>query len=683
MKLLLSSILAVATMSHVASAQDAAKQVRFGPEPGWVKPSELMPVPADASGLLFVRRNDLLVHLDERGKSQYTGFRIKIIHPNALQLGNISVAWNPAAGDPVVHVVRVHRGSETIDVLKSASFEILRREGNLEQAVLTGELTAVLRVPDLRVGDELEFAATVPSGDPTLGKSEAGVMFVNPEPQAGRFRIGLSWPGDRKPNVRISPLLQPAIQRSEGAFDLRLDNPKAANAPNDAPLRFRLNRIIEFSEYATWPDVSRKFAGLYLSAAKLPKDSPLLKEAARIAAENTDPMARAAAALKLVQQDVRYIYVGLDGGNLTPAKADETWQRRYGDCKGKTVLLLALLNELGIAAEPVLVAANGTDDGMDQRLPSPGHFDHVLVRAKIAGKSYWLDGTLPAVATPNEEPVLAHRWVLPLTPAGSSIVGLPWRPARQPSEITLYEIDARAGFDEPATITWTSIVRGIEGLSQQAQLSSVTPPQLLEAFRQKMIGETFQSIDAAEWRYDVKARASVLRIIGKGKIDWEKQGGEGRSLALPGGGFSPPERRIRASDQDQAAPYAIKPDYSCDVTTVRIPATTKPAQWSLSSSFDTEILGRNYYRTMGLKDGSIRMIRGSRSEKLEIDASSAARDNERIARFDNSKAVVYFEPVGTSIETDRGTPVPATYDFDWLAADVPCLAPDKVHPAGS
>src|SRR3546814_6567111 len=107
-----------------------------------------------------------------------------------------------------------------------------------------------------------------------------------------------------------------------------------------------------------------------------------LKEAARIAAAHSAPLDRASAALKLVQRDVRYIYVGLGNGNLTPATAEETWQRRYGDCKGKTALLLALLARLGIEAEAVLANNSGGDDGLDERLPNPGMFDHVLVRSE-------------------------------------------------------------------------------------------------------------------------------------------------------------------------------------------------------------------------------------------------------------------------------------------------------------
>jgi transglutaminase-like putative cysteine protease len=129
--------------------------------------------------------------------------------------------------------------------------------------------------------------------------------------------------------------------------------------------------VVEFSDYSDWAAVSKHFAALFAKSTKLAENSPLKEEARRIARAHSDPLERAGAALKLVQQEVRYVYVGLSGGNLTPATAEETWQRRYGDCKGKTALLLALLAELGIDAEPVLASNGGADDGLDERLPSP------------------------------------------------------------------------------------------------------------------------------------------------------------------------------------------------------------------------------------------------------------------------------------------------------------------------
>lgn len=664
----------MASVLAAAPAYARNDQVQRGPAPDWVVPAELMPVPADASGLLFVRRQDTVVHLDEQGQAQYVGYRIKILHSNALQLGNLSIAWNPASGSPTVHAIKIYRDGEVIDVLEKASFEILRREDQLEAARLDGILTAVLRVADLRVGDELEFNMTTRSNDPTLGNKDAGLLFLLPSPSPGRFRLGLNWAEGHEPNIKMTTDLASIAQKDERAVELRFDNPAMLTPPKDAPARYNWQRIVEYSDFSDWTVISRQFGPLYVKAAKLAGNSPLKHEASRIVAAHSNPLDRAGAALKLVQQDVRYIYVGLEGGNLTPSSADETWQRRYGDCKGKTALLLALLAELNIEAEPVLASNAGNDDGLDARLPNPWAFDHVLVRARIDGKVYYLDGTLPPVASLGSTPVFPYRWILPLTMQGSSIEHLEWRPAERPDEIVMFEIDARAGFDQPARVANTTIVRGVKGLTQQIQLSGLTKDQLLNAFRQQMTGNTWQTIDDVQWRYDQKAQASVLTITGMQTVDWDDDGDGTRSLALPGGGFSPPEKRMRPADQDQSLPYYNEPEYDCRVTTVRLPDTTRAWQWSFNSGYDTRIFGKNYYRAFELRDGSIRMIRGLRVEQEEIDAVSAKADNGRITAFDNSKAVIYFDPAGQQSSVRAATSVPATYDIDWTIDNVPCLA---------
>lgn len=633
-----------------------------------------MSVPADAAGAVFMRRQDTEVHLDAKGQLLYHAYRIKILHPNALHLGNLSIAWNPAAGAPVVHVIKIYRDREVIDVLREASFEVLRREDQLEAARLDGNLTAVLRIPDLRVGDELEFGATIRTSDPTLGQNDAGLLVLAPQPAPGRFHLRLSWEEGHKPTVKMSPDMIAVAKQSAEAFDYGFDNPPAVIPPKDAPPRYLWRRVVEYSSFADWAGMSRRVAPLFAIASKLDVNSPLKREAARIAAAHPQPLDRASAALKMVQQDIRYVYVGLNGGNLIPATAAETWQRRYGDCKGKTALLLALLRELGIQAQAVLVNNSGGDDGLDERLPSAHMFDHVLVRARMNGKSYWLDGTLPAVVPPVTAPVMPYQWVLPLTEQGSSLEHLDWKPAERPDQLTLFEIDARAGFDQPARITNTTIKRGIEGLQQEVQLSALTPAQLLSGFRQHAIGDTWQTIEDVKWRYDQKAQASVLTISGTGMVDWDDDGDGVKSLALPGGGFNPPEKRVRSAEQDQDLPYYNKPEYDCRVTTVRLPSTTRLGQWSHKAEIDTRMFGRTYYRAFDVRNGALRMVRGARIEQKEVEAASARRDNGRIANFDNSMAWITYDPSGQNAVDRRGKPVPATNEIDWTADNVPCLS---------
>ncbi len=621
-----------------------------------------------------MRSQDALIHLDQKGQAKYTGYRVKILTSNALQMGNLSIVWNPAFGAPTVHFINIYRGDDVIDVLKEATFEILRRENQLEVAKLDGNLTAVLRVPDLRVGDELEVGITTRENDPTLGSKNAGLLLLGASPAPGRYRLGLSWDEGQKPSIKMTERMQAVAQRGERTLELRFDNPKTLSPPKDAPARYAWQRIVEYSDFESWAAISQRFAPLYDKASTLDDASPLKKEAERIAKALPAPFDRASAALRLVQQNVRYIYVGLDGGNLTPATADETWKRRYGDCKGKTTLLLALLGELGIEAQAVLVNNAGNDDGLDEHLPNAGMFDHVLVRARIDGKTYWLDGTLPAVVPPSLDPALPYSWVLPLAEAGSPMEHLKWSPAKRPDSITMFEIDAREGFNQPARITNTSIVRGIDGLKQEVQFSALTHDQLLGAFRQQAVGGMWQSIEDVQWRYDQKAQASVLKIVGKGTIDWDDDGDGARSYALPGGGFGPPEKRVRPADQDQDLPYYNKPEFDCRVTTVQLPTSTQPHDWSFKPSYDMQIFGRNYYRAFDLRDGAIRMVRGYRVERKEIDAASAREDNERLGSFDNSMAWIFYDPNEPNTATSTGMNVPATYEIDWTADTVPCLA---------
>lgn len=661
-------------------AQTAAQdqQITRGPAPTWALPSEPMALPERPSGLAFVRNQDTVVHFDAHGKSTFVAQRVALLQPQALQFGNIAIAWNPASGKPTIHAVRIHRGAETIEVLDKAEFEVLRREDQLEQAKLSGTLTAVLKVPDLRVGDELEMAYTLPTGDPTLQDKSADMLQLAGSALPGRYRLGVSWEPGAKPQIRTTDDFSAPLIQSANALDVRVDNPAPLNPPKDAPPRYSWQRLIEVSDFASWGSLSQKFAGLFETAGKLRPGSPLRQEATRIAAATPNPLGRAQAALGLVQQQVRYIYVGLNGGNYSPAQADDTWQRRYGDCKAKTALLLALLGELGIPAQPVLVRNGGPDDGFDARLPNPALFDHVLLRATIAGKQYWLDGTLPVVATASEQPDFPYHWVLPVgTDGKQALEHLAWKRATVPDTIGLYEIDARAGFNAPARIVSTTIKRGPAALLEFFQMSAIGDEQRLQALRSELAGAGgWDTIESVNYRFDAAARASILEITATGSTEWEDDGDGERSLSLPGGGFSPPSKRQRAAGPSFDAPFYDEPNFSCYATTVRLPSTTNPENWSFNTDFDTILFGHLYYRAFERRDATIRMIRGSRTEQPEIDSMQVLRDNGRLAHFDNSKGSIAYSPKQKTSLPPSKSPVPATYEGDWVNAASACLPSD-------
>ena len=671
--------IAVLLSSATAWAQAGDEQnqiVTRGDAPDWIASVEPLSVPDDASGLLFVRLNQSEVHFTADEQYLHTNMLVRLLHPSALQIGNVGLVWNPETGAPVVHAVRIHRDGEVIDVLEQTEFTVLRREDQLEAATLDGLLTANLQVPDLRVGDDLEIAHTLVTTDPTLAETDFGTMFLSQEEVQGRVLLRMSWETEAdRPTFRMDDDLERWVTRDGTALSIQADNPPALVVPRDAPGRYSWRRIIEYTDFADWDQISRQFHPMYVDGARLAPDSPVREEAARIMRAHDGDMDRARAALDLVTQQVRYVFVGLNSGGYTPASAEETWQRRYGDCKGKTVLLLALLAEMGIEAEAVLAANSLTDDGMADRLPSPAYFDHVLVRAEIDGEQFWMDGTMPPATVPTRRPVLPYRHVLPLRGNGAELETLPREMLAYPGEVTLYEIDARAGFNVPARLVTTTILRGPEALGQYAAFSAVTDSQLEAGLRNQIAGSSgWDSVDDVEWRFDRDRQASILTITGTGMPDWENEGGGAYDLSLPGGGFNPPGRHQRPADQDGDAPYWNDNSWTCSVTTVRIPEGTKAEDWAANSTFGSLYFGRFYRRMFGFEDGAIRMIRSLRTEDQEVSAERAARDNARLDAFDNSRARIWYEPGANTRWTRRvsDAQVPATFEGDWVAAPLAC-----------
>ena len=192
--------------------------------------------------------------------------------------------------------------------------------------------------------------------------------------------------------------------------------------PKGAPARFGVGRMAEATDFSSWADVAELMISLYRSAAVIPASGSLHDEVEKIRKSSNNSKDRADQALRLVQERVRYVALLMGQGGYVPASAESTWSRRFGDCKAKTALLLAILHALDIEAEPVAVNT-GLGDAVADRLPMVGVFNHVLVRARISGKTYWLDGTRSGDATLDKIPMPDFGWGLPLS-SNSNLVAI-------------------------------------------------------------------------------------------------------------------------------------------------------------------------------------------------------------------------------------------------------------------
>ena len=517
-------VLWAAALALCASAAHAADKPAFLPPASWVHPAPPYPGTSADSAATRLLLFDQQAHFGPEGVSIYTETVSQLQTPQGvMSVGTLALAWNPDTDQLVVHKLHILRGAEVIDVLAKQGFTVLRRENNLEAAQLDGVLTAAIQPEDLRVGDRLDLAWTVTTKDPALaGRAEATLGAPN-------VPIGdLLLHATAEPHVELrwrgtEDLAKAKFTAGSAGRELGIEIKDAAplDVPVDAPIRYRLGRRIELSEFGSWAEISALMAPLYAKAALLAPTSPLKAEAAKIRAEDKDPKDQAAAALRLVQDQVRYLALTMNDGGLVPADADLTWSRRFGDCKGKTVLLIALLHELGVTAQPALVNTQ-IGDGLDARLPSMQSFDHVLVLATIAGRAYWLDGARVGDWSLDSLAVPAFSWALPVQNSGARLTRMDVAPLDKPDNLQSLTLDASAGLDAPAKAHAEQVLRGDGAISLNIQLSNLSPAQT-ETVLKTAWKKTYDFIEpkSVSASFDAQTGEERLLMDGSAAMAWD------------------------------------------------------------------------------------------------------------------------------------------------------------------
>ncbi len=619
----------------VAMPAMAADTLKYGPAEAWVKPLDL-PKPDDAySGAPGqVLLHNVQVNFDANGDMViYTEIAVRIQTAAGMQMAQPYVTWNPDTDTATANEVKLIRGEpgqggQVIDVLKNQTFTTLRREQNLDRAMLDGVLTGVLQPEGMQVGDTLVFAFTIRRHDPVLGgRGEMIVDNLSSGPvvhQQVRAVWDLAHPLHFQQTEDLTGKAIKATPGSGDGFVLDRSHVTAPDVQEDAPARLNRTGTIEFTQFGSWNEISTLLAPLYVKARTLSADSALHKEVDAIKAATSDPKAQAAMALRLVENQVRYVFLGMNFGGYVPADADVTWQRRFGDCKGKTTLLLALLHELNIQAEPALV--NPLDnDGLDQRLPAMELFNHVIVRAEIGGKAYWLDGTRLGDRDLDGLTPPAVRWALPLTTEGATLEAVKMTPPDKPTEETFLRLDASAGLDVPAQAHAEKTIRGDDAVQFDMAFRAVAATdrdkQLKAYWSQAYDWITPSKVSAS---FDAATGEERLTMDGPAAMEWTASD-DGKTWRyetdIMGVGWSSPEKRDAGPHKD--APVVINfPYYEKTREEILLPKGGKDFTLD-GNAVDKTLGGAEFKRTLTLKDGKVELESSKRAVVPEISYADA------------------------------------------------------------
>jgi tetratricopeptide (TPR) repeat protein/transglutaminase-like putative cysteine protease len=181
---------------------------------------------------------------------------------------------------------------------------------------------------------------------------------------------------------------------------------------------------LHVSTYASWGEVGAWYWRLV--AEQLAPDDDLRRAARAVVKAGDDERARVRAIHELVVSGTRY--VGLEFGihGFKPYKVTQVLARRFGDCKDKASLLVAMLREVGVEADLVLVRTR-RGGKLDPQPASLAVFDHAI--AYVPKLDLYLDGTAEFSGTSELPSQDQGVMVLRVGPRGTKLTETPVLPS--------------------------------------------------------------------------------------------------------------------------------------------------------------------------------------------------------------------------------------------------------------
>lgn len=320
---------------------------------------------------------------------------IRIISESGVQnASEVSVDYDPSYSQLIFHSINIIRGGETINKLQLSKIKTIQQESELNRHLYNGSLSSVLFLEDTRKGDIIEYSYTIKGFNPVFKGKYADMLTTSFSVPMYNLYYRILLPKERTLQIKNSltdVTYTTTSSAQENTYEWKLEKIPALHLQDRLPSWYDPYSMIMVSEYKDWKAVNDWALPLFPFGGKL---SPALqKKVDEIKNADTAIDKRILAALRFVQDDVRYLGIEMGQRSHRPHHPDKVFAQRFGDCKDKSYLLCTMLRALGVDARPVLISATYRKTIGDW-LPSPAVFDHVTVCVQHRDRTYWFDPTI-------------------------------------------------------------------------------------------------------------------------------------------------------------------------------------------------------------------------------------------------------------------------------------------------
>ena len=254
-------------------------------------------------------------------------------------------------------------------------------------------------------------------------------------------------------------------------------NSPQAFAEPDMPPKGQALQNVRLSTIPDWPTVSRWYWNV--CEPHLAKtNAAMAAKVEELTSGKTSRHDAIRAVFEFVSRKVRYLGLTLEDKypGDAPHDVNVTFENRYGVCRDKAGLLVAMLRLAGFEAYPVLI---GTEEKMDDEVPKD-LFNHVIVAVDEGTRTYALMDPTVENAKDLFPSHLQNRSYLVARPDGENLMTTPV----QPPDENAVRIASKAWLDEDGFVTLENDIRffGVVDALFREMLAKVKPENRIGRF---------------------------------------------------------------------------------------------------------------------------------------------------------------------------------------------------------